>query len=247
MAFPSVFAKANGFISSSPQRSDSSHNSPTHKELRRQPESGSVSPTKRCTEKWLQEHTPNKHGGGLDLRKVKEGRVVRKKGREQRKKRASFWNLALWFGGSGKSRSNDGEEDDDDLEGDTMIDDDDDDDDGSAAAPGHDNDLTMVVDDHDEGTKGDETAHALRSYSYRYLGRDDPRIQDWTEAERWLFAKLVDRGYEPLLHTTWILDYPTFPDQLFTNDPSKVYISNIHGSIGRGTHYSFASSCLLSS
>ena len=197
-----------------------------------------MSPTKRRTEKWLQEHTSNKHGSGLDLRKVKEGRIVRKKDREQRKKRASFWNLALWFSGSGKSQSNDGEEDD--LEGDTMIDDDE-----SAATPGHENDLTMVVDNHDEGIQGDGTAHTLKSYSYRYLGRDDPRILDWTEAERWLFAKLVDRGYEPLLHTTWVLDYPTFPAQLFTNDPSKVYISNIHGSIGRGTHYSFAYSDLV--
>ena len=199
-----------------------------------------MSPTKQRTEKWLQEHTPKKHGNGLDIRKVKEGRIVRKNGREQTKKRTSFWNPALWFGGSGKSQSNDLEEND--LEGDTMINDD-----GPAANPRDDNDLTMVVDDQDERIKGDGTVRDLRNYDDRYLDRDDPRIQDWTEEERWLFDKLARRGYEPLLHTTWILDYPTFPDNLFTNDQSQVYINNIHGSIGRGTHYSFTFSSLSSS
>lgn len=186
-----------------------------------------MSPTKRRTEKWLQEHTPKKHGSSHDLRKVKDGRIVKENGRDGRKKRASFWNLALWFSGYGKSQSNDREEDD--LEGDTMIDDDD----ASAAAPGYDNDLTLVVDDDNTGIKGDETAHALQKYNDRYLDYDDPRIQDWTAEERWLFAKLTNRGYEPLLHNTWILDYPTFPDPLFTNDENQVYINNIHSSIGR--------------
>lgn len=230
MAFSSVFTKANGFIYSSPQRS-TAPNTTTHTELEQQSETGSMSPVKRRTEKWLQEHTPKKLSSGLDLRKVKDGRIVRKNGRERRKKRKSFWNLALWFSRSGKSQSDECEEDE--LEGDTMIDDDGD---GCAAAPGYDNDITVVVDDYDEGMKSDETRHALQKYDDRYLDYDDPRIQDWTEEERWLFTKLTNRGYEPLLHTTWILDYPTFPDQLFTNDESRVYINNMYGSIGRGMH-----------
>lgn len=229
MAFPSMFTKKSGFISSSPHHSTYPHNSPTHPELERQSESGSMSPTKRRTEKWLQEHTPKKQESGLDLRKVKGRRIVRKTGRDQRKKRASFWNLALWFSRSGKSQSDDGEEDD--LEGDTMIDDN-----GSAATPGYDNDLTLVVDDYDGGIKGDKAAHALQHYNDHDLDYDDPRIQDWTEEERWLFTKLANRGYEPLLRDTWIMDYPTFPDQLFTNNESLVYINDIHTSTGRGTH-----------
>lgn len=240
MAFASVFAKTSGLISSSPQRSTSSYSSTTHTELEQQSESGSMSPTKRRTEKWLQKHTPKKHGSSHDLRIVKDGRIVRENGRDGRKKRASFWNLALWFSGYGKSQSNDREEDD--LEGDTMIDDD-----ASTAAPGYDNDPTLVVDDDNTGIKGDETAHALQKYNDRYLDYDDPRIQDWTEEERWLFAKLTNRGYEPLLHDTWILDYPTFPDPLFTNDENQVYINNIHSSIGRGTHCPSASSRLYCS
>lgn len=184
-----------------------------------------MSPTKRRTEKWLQEHTPKKHGSGVDLRKVKDGRIVGKND-DQRKKRKSFWNLALWFSGSGESQSDDREEDD--LEGDTMVDDD-----GAAVTPGYDNEVTLVADEHDEGMKSDDTKRALQKYNDRYLDFDDPRIQDWTEEERWLFTKLANRGYEPLLHMTWILDYPTFPDQLFTNDESRVYINNIHSSTGR--------------
>lgn len=246
MALTYVFAKASGFISPSPQRSSttSSNNSTTNAELEQHSESGSMSPTKQRTEKWLQEHSPRKQASGsLDIRKVKEGRVIKKRGHDQRKKRASFWFLPLWFSGTGQSQSNDREEDD--LEGDTMIDDDDD---GSAAAAGYDNDLTLVVDDYDEGVKGgDETAQALQHCDDRYLNYDDPRIHDWTEEERWLFTKLTNRGHEPLLHATWIMDYPTFPDQLFTNDESQVYINNAHGSIGRGTQFPSAYSYLCCS
>ena len=190
-----------------------------------------MSPTKRRTEKWLQEHTPRKCDSGLGLRTVKEGKIAKKNDPDPRKRRASFWNLALWFSASGKHQ-NDDREGEEDLEGDTMIDDA-----GSAAAPEYDNDLTLVVDDYDGGTKSDETARALRNYSDRCLDYDDPRIQDWTEEERWLFTKLTNRGYEPLLHSTWVMDYSTFPDQLFTNDESQVYISNIHSSTGRGTYH----------
>lgn len=244
MAFSSVFTKANGFIYSSPHRSTSPHTTTTHTELEQQSERGSMSPMKRRTEKWLQQHHTSKKrssSSGLDLRKVKDGRIARKNhGRERRKKRKSFWNVALWFSRSGESQSESCGEDE--LDGDTMIDEDDDDSGSAAAAAaattpaGYDNDVTIVVDDYDEGVKGDQTRHALQKYGDRYLDYDDPRVQDWTEEERWLFTKLTNRGFEPLLHTTWILDYPTFPDQLFTSDESRVYINNIHGSIGRGTH-----------
>ena len=235
MALTYVLAKASGFVSPSPQRSSttSSNNSTTQAKLEQQSESGSMSPTKQRTEKWLREHSPRKQTSGspMDVRKVKEGRIIKNRGPDQRKKRASFWFLPLWFSGTGQSERNDREEDD--LEGDTMIDDDD----GSAAAAGYDNDLTLVVDDDDGGVNGHKTAHPLQDCDDRYLNYDDPRIHDWTEEERWLFTKLTNRGHEPLLHVTWMMDYPTFPDQLFTNDESQVYINNAHGSIGRGTHY----------
>ena len=214
--------KASAFPPFSPQ-----HNTPTHNSYTRT-ETDSVSPTKQRTQKWLQEHTPKKHGSGLELRKVKEGGIARKGGRDQRKKRASFWDMTLWFSRFGVGQSDDREGDD--LEGDTMIDDD-----GSAVALGYDNDSTLVVDDYDEGIKGDETARVLRKIPDRHHDYGEARMQDWTEGERWLFTKLANRGHEPLLHNTWIMDYPHFPDQLFTNDENRVYISNIHSSIGRGT------------
>ena len=256
MAFSSVFTKANSFIYSSPHRSTShttttTTTTTTHTELEQQSERSSMSPIKRRTEKWLQQHhTPKKRSSssrGLDLRKVQDGRIVRKNNdRERRKKRKGFWNVALWFSRSGESQGESCGEDDE-LEGDTMIEDDDDDDGSAAATPGaYDNEVTVVVDDdYDAGVKGDETRHALQKYGDRYLDYDDPRVQDWTEEERWLFTKLTNRGYEPLLHATWILDYPTFPELLFTDDESRVYINNIHGSIGRGTHYEPASSYVL--
>lgn len=171
---------------------------------------------------------------------MKDGRVGKKNGRDQREKRASFWNVALWFSRSGKNRSDDREEDD--LDGDTMIDED-----GSTDAIGYDNDATLVVDEQDERVKGDKAAHSLRDHKNRYLDHSDARIQDWTDEERWLFTKLANRGFEPLLHNTWVLDYPTFPYQLFTNYESQVYINNIHSSTGRGTQHQSAFSLMYCS
>ena len=227
MPSSSVFTKYTGPLSPILQRRTLSHNSDIHTQPEQQSDSGSMSPTKRRTEKWLQEHTPSKHNSGMDLRKVKDGKIVKKdRPDQQRKKRASFWNLASWFSGSGERQGDDdvGE----DLEGDTMVDDA-----GSAGGPEDDNDHTLVVDGYDEGIKGDRAAHVLKSNSNIYLNHDDARIQEWTEEERWLFAKLAFRGHEPLLHSTWIMDYATFPDQLFTNDEKQVYINNTHTSTGR--------------
>ena len=193
-----------------------------------------MSPTKQRTERWLQAHSPGKMDSGINLRKVQDGGIVKRDRPEQpnqRKKRTSFWNLALWFSGSGNQ--GDDREEDTDLEGDTMIDDA-----GSAATTGYDNDLTLVVDDYNEGgAKGAGTAHAFQKYSDHHLAHDDPRVRDWTQEERWLFTKLSSRGYEPLLHNTWVMDYPTFPAQLFSDDESQVYINNIHSSTGRGMHH----------
>lgn len=188
-----------------------------------------MSPTSRRTERWLQGHSPKKHDSSLDLRKVREGRIGSKNGPDQRKKRSSFWNLALWFGGSGKSQSDECKEEE--LEGDTVIDDA-----GSAAAPGYDNDLTLVEDDYDEETKDDESTGPPQKHSISSLDYKGPCIEDWTEEERWLFTRLRNRGYEPLLHDTWIIDYPQFPDLLFTSDEQQAYINNVHSSTGRGTY-----------
>ena len=225
MPFSSVLTKTTSPISPSLKRSIHSHSPDIHTQLEQQSDRGSMSPTKRRTEKWLQEHTASRHDSGTSLRKVKEGKIVKKDGPDQRKKRASFWNLASWFSVSEKNQGDDRGED---FEGDTVIDDA-----GSAVAPGDDNDLTLVVDDDDEGIKGNKPTHVVQSHSDICVNYDDARIQEWTEEERWLFAKLTFRGHEPLLHNTWIMDYATFPDQLFTNDEKQVYINNIHTSTGR--------------
>ena len=226
MPSSSVVTKSTGPLSPSLRRRPLSHSSGIHTQPEQRSDSGSMSPTIRRTEKWLQEHTPSKHNSGMDLRKVKDGKIVKRDRPDQRKKRASFWNLAFWFSGSGESQGDDN--DGEDLDGDTMVDDA-----GSAVAPEDDTDPTLVVDDHDERVKGDKTAHVLESNNNIYLNYDDARIQEWTEEERWLFVKLTLRGHEPLLHSTWIMDYATFPDQLFTNDEKQVYINNTHTSTGR--------------
>lgn len=64
---------------------------------------------------------------------------------------------------------------------------------------------------------------------------DEVQTDDYTEDEMWLHQKLVRRGEEPLFHNAWGLDFPTFPEDLFTLDHSKIFIYSIsdndfHGS-----------------
>jgi hypothetical protein len=57
---------------------------------------------------------------------------------------------------------------------------------------------------------------------------------DWTEEENKLVEALDERGNDPLLHIEWKLDFPTLPDELFTEDKSKILIKNMYGSAYRG-------------
>lgn len=64
---------------------------------------------------------------------------------------------------------------------------------------------------------------------------DEVQTEDYTEDEMWLHQKLVRRGEEPLFHNAWRLDFPTFPEELFTLDHSDIFIHSIskndfHGS-----------------
>lgn len=57
---------------------------------------------------------------------------------------------------------------------------------------------------------------------------DEIQTKGYAEDELWLHQKLVRRGEEPLFHNAWGLDFPTFPEDLFTLDQSKILIHSIH-------------------
>lgn len=51
----------------------------------------------------------------------------------------------------------------------------------------------------------------------------------WSEDEIWLYEKLDNRGYEPLLPKSWDLDFPTLFDDLFSEDDSEAFINTLSG------------------
>lgn len=87
-----------------------------------------------------------------------------------------------------------------------------------------------VPTDRSPGTVDDTT---LIEYNYgRGQARfatpsDEVQTEDYTEDEMWLHQKLVHRGEEPLFHNAWGLDFPTFPEDLFTLDKSEIFIHSI--------------------
>lgn len=227
MAYLPTFVKAAGLVSpASQQRTGSSTASSTHPDLDPQLDRGSVSPTNR-TESWLRASSLKKDARTYDIHKVRGGKVAKAGGPARRKKRESFWGLPLLFGIFGKGQDDKGSERG--LDGDTLIRDGD-----VSTMAGTDNDSTLVGDDDEDEVRLEKTERTLKDYSDRYLDYNDPRIKEWTSDEIWLFNKLAKRGAEPLLDAAWIMDYPTFPDQLFTNDRSQVYINNMHGPIYNG-------------
>lgn len=58
--------------------------------------------------------------------------------------------------------------------------------------------------------------------------------EDWSDAEITLFHRLNMRGFEPLLHGTWRLDFNTIPEPLFTNSDDDVLIGSATGHNFRG-------------
>ena len=54
-------------------------------------------------------------------------------------------------------------------------------------------------------------------------------FSDFTQEEYFLFRKINARGFEPILNVNWHWHFRTFPVDLFTNDPTKAYISHIKG------------------
>ena len=58
---------------------------------------------------------------------------------------------------------------------------------------------------------------------------DEHDFSDFTSEEYFLFHKLNNRGFEPILNANWHWHFRTFPVNLFTTDATQAYISHTHG------------------
>lgn len=193
----------------------------------------SMSPTKR-TKRWVEGPTPSQK---TVIHRAK-GSKITKPSSDKQKKRSSFWGLPLLAKFFSKQQTSEV----DDLEGDTILD-------GDAPIPtlADDNDFTLVADgnDYDEEVIDHKTERTLQDYrNDSKLEYNDPRFKEWTEDENWFFAKLRKRGREPLFDQTWAMDFPTYPDSVFTKDPNQVLINSTNGTSYSGkSFYTFCIYC----
>jgi hypothetical protein len=61
-----------------------------------------------------------------------------------------------------------------------------------------------------------------------HADRSNPIFAKWTDDEIKLFNRLADRGAEPLLPSSWMMDFPTMPEQLFTGNDKMTFIKNLN-------------------
>ena len=162
-------------------------------------------------------------GAAAGLHTVRGSKITKKRGMDGKERRKTLWDyvgLTRLFGSAHL------EEKDGDSDGETIPDCD-------TPLPS-----TEIVKDEvlitGEGFVEEGTQHIVKDFNDRYLDYDDPRIADWSQEEIWLFNKLASRGSEALLHWEWNLDFPTFPDILFTSIPDEVFINNRSVSLGNG-------------
>ena len=230
MSYFSVFARANEPTTPQlplPRRSSTlSSESSTHSseasstpQLDRLRNQQTVSPMRR-TRRWLEGHSPNVTHSYPHLRRVSGSRVVKHKNQNKKDKRKSFWGLELLFGLFGKQQDETG---DDELEGDTVVEEE-----HSLSTAELDNDVTLVEVD------GEIIKVELKEESDKSLGFHDPGVQQRTSEEKWLHNKLSRLGREPLLPRSWNMDFPSFPDYLFSSDPARTFINNNHTTISHG-------------
>ncbi|TVY71464.1 hypothetical protein LSUE1_G007364 [Lachnellula suecica] len=57
---------------------------------------------------------------------------------------------------------------------------------------------------------------------------------DWHADELFLFERLTMRSFEELVPYNWMIDFPTLPDIIFTDDPENTFINYNCSSSGRG-------------
>lgn len=231
VAYFVALAKATGFASPASERRDSSPTSTAaSSELEQQVNRDTVSPIKHTTER-LNEDTLRKPLSTMKLYKVTGNKISKGKGPNRKQKRKSVWDFSRLSSFFSKEQDEEKEEQSiDDLEGDTMVDCD-----NPMPTTEDDNDRTMVEEDDgfkpEKGSKKQKKIQPIqKEHNNRYLDYNDPRLMDWSRDEIWLFNKFARRGAEPLLPQSWTLDFPTFPDILFTNDPDRVFMNKHHGS-----------------
>lgn len=204
-----------------PKQPKRTSRSPSLEEFGSRLDRHAATPSKRTSD-WLKAHsvdikTPRTLG-------VKGSKVTKPTAfnSQSAKAKSKFWDRVL----PSFLSKNANEQSQLDLEGTTLVEND-----HLSNSPGVDN-ITLVNADVSQYTTA--VAPSLMKVEdedevYVPTAADLEIMKHWSKDEVWLFYRLNNRGFEPLLPATWDFDFETVPDLVFSDDDAKVLIKAREG------------------
>lgn len=133
---------------------------------------------------------------------------------------SKFWNLLPSIISKQEDPEDQIVQSTEDFEGSTLVDD---------SSPSRQGDTTLIG-ENKESSK--DNVSPIDNRAIRLVPEaieDGQAYKGWSEDEVWLYEKIDNRGYEPLLPKAWDLDFPTLFDDLFSEDDSKAFINTVSG------------------
>jgi len=80
----------------------------------------------------------------------------------------------------------------------------------------------------------EETLKIEADEGTRYVDITKQSHPRWSQSEIDLFNKLNNRGFEPMLPSSFKMDFPTVPEALFTDRTERTFINSLSGNEFRG-------------
>ena len=208
-----------------------------------------MSPDAR-TEEWLRNNSPEKkvvrfeNSGTPSVLGVKGGGISKKtntpnstrtskrnhtaagsslRNMPEKKRNSSIWNL-LGFGSKTEDEGTPQSglltpADDRDIEGATVDEETLVDDEGTLDGPSILEGSTLLVQDESGDLKVQNDDKSSED--------EEEDFSDFSTEEYFLFHKLNARGFEPIIHLGWAMDFRTLPEVLFSDDRKETYIKHI--------------------
>ncbi|KAL9001799.1 MAG: hypothetical protein Q9188_005242 [Gyalolechia gomerana] len=221
--FQNLRESIGGYLSPGPSKHPKrTTRSPSLEEVRSRLDRHIASPSKRTSD-WLKAHSVDiKTPRALGVKGSKVTKYTPSK-TQSAKAKSKFWDRVLPNFLSGKSN----EQTQDDIGGTTLIEDD-----RLSNSPGFGNDATLVdadISQHTAVVAPNLWKAEDEDTLYVPTAADLEVMKNWSEDEVWLFHRLNNRGFEPLLPGTWDFDFETVPDKVFSDDDAKVLIKAREG------------------
>lgn len=101
----------------------------------------------------------------------------------------------------------------------------------SENSPSKDSEAALIEDEESgQGKKvGENNVCPADSSATKPVMGNVVKYKGWSEDEIWLFERLDNRGFEPLLPLRWAYDFPNLYDCMYARDDAKALINSVSG------------------